>query len=267
MININLDLEDVSSTGWPLVFFKSFKESVENLIIKNAKFKNFYYFFETICNLKSIKSIILQNCSIDNIDNEILPQIVTLKSISFNKCNENVFKTFMSQNSICKFTIRNDDWTWTGFPHEIFNLVAKNSKNLDEIELIGDGTGSFFDSYDFLFRVRKLVTNTITFHWYVGIKTERLSFLTSQKGYLKDLTIHKLPFDFDGGRVLKFIIEQMDLETFYYGNIPLILNGRKQEVTAFEANEIQIQSAFEMFRQFPCKYFKIYLRGSFINVC
>jgi len=60
---------------------------------------------------------------------------------------------------------------------------------------------------------------------------------------------------------MKFIFEEMDLEIFYYGNIPLILNGRKQEVTAFEANENQIESAIEMFRQFPCKYFKINFRG------
>jgi len=76
------------------------------------------------------------------------------------------------------------------------------------------------------------------------------------------LTIHKLPFDFDGGKVLKYIIEEMGLQKFYYGKIPLILNGRKQDVKEFEANEIQITSTYEMFRQFPSKY---YLRLRFMG--
>ncbi|CAG9810409.1 unnamed protein product [Chironomus riparius] len=43
----------------------------------------------------------------------------------------------------------------------------------------------------------------------------------------------------------------MQLDTFYYGKIPLILNGTKQEVLDFTATEVQIEAAFEMFRQFP----------------
>jgi hypothetical protein len=72
----------------------------------------------------------------------------------------------------------------------------------------------------------------------------------TQIGFLKDLTIHKLPYDFDGGKVLKFIIEDMKLDKFHYGKIALILNGTKQEVIEFSATETQIQAAFEMFNQF-----------------
>ncbi|KAL7014181.1 hypothetical protein ACKWTF_015786 [Chironomus riparius] len=103
----------------------------------------------------------------------------------------------------------------------------------------------------------------ITFHWYVGIKSARISFLKTQFGHLKELTIHQLPFDFDGGKVLKYIIEDMELITFNYGKIPLILNGHKEDVRDFEASEIQITSAFEMFRQFPSiKCFRLNISGT-----
>lgn len=98
-------------------------------------------------------------------------------------------------------------------------------------------------------------TSMITYHWYVGIETARINFLQVQTGYLKELTIHQLPYDFDGGKVLKYIIEQMGLNNFYYGKIPLIIHGTKQQVKKFSANEIQIQSVYEMFRQFNCNIF------------
>ncbi|XP_070508735.1 uncharacterized protein [Chironomus tepperi] len=145
----------------------------------------------------------------------------------------------------------NDKRTWDGFTHETFNEICRNCKNLYHVILDGAGTGSYFDSDEFPFRIKILDTTMMTYHWYVGIRTERISFLESQKGCLKELRIQQLPFDFDGGRVLKYIIEEMNLDTFYYKNTPLILNGIKQDVKEFAATETQISSAFEMIRQYP----------------
>jgi hypothetical protein len=127
----------------------------------------------------------------------------------------------------------------------------KNSPNIRHLELIGEGTGSYFDCDEFPYKIESLEASMVTYHWYVGINTARISFLRAQTGYLKELTIHQLPYDFDGGRVLKYIIEEMRLDKLYYGKIPLILNGTKQQVKKFAANEIQVQSIYEMFRQFP----------------
>lgn len=258
LINIQVNAEGFKNKREPLGFILNFQASVENLIIKNTKFLNFLHFSNILKNLGKIRSIVFEKCSIDSREkSSFLMPIETLSFISFNKCDDNIINAFPRQKSLTKVTIRNDDWTWSGFPHEIFNKIAESSKELNHIELIGAGTGSFFDSDDFSFKIRKLETTMITFHWYVGIQTQRTSFLKSQKGFLKELTIHQLPFDFDGGRVLKFIIEEMKLEKFYYGKIPLILNGQKQEVEEFEASEIQIQSVFEMFRQFRSKLIRI----------
>ena len=254
-LNIELDLQHSNQLKDVKSFFMKVKHSVEILIVKNAKLRNFDEVIEIFGNITNLTSLTLENCSIDFIGNEVLPEILTFRSIFFNKCNDNIFGVFKHQKLIEVFTIRNDDWTWSGFPHEIFNEMAKNAKNLKHIVLIGAGTGSFFDSDEFSFKIPKLDTTMITFHWYVGIKTERVSFLKTQIGYLKDLTIHQLPNDFDGGRVLNFIFTHMNLQSFYYGKTALILDGKKQSVEKIEASEIQIQSLFELVNQFPCKCF------------
>ena len=102
---------------------------------------------------------------------------------------------------------------------------------------------------------RRTDTSKIMFHWYVNIKDGSVSLPTINCEYIKELTIHNLPFDFYGGPVLNYIFEKMNLEKFNFGAIPLILNGEKQELRELEASEIQVQSTFEMFRQFPCKFF------------
>lgn len=250
--NISFDFKGFTNFRRLLEFLKNYDESVEHLCIQYAKFKNFYEFSQLCGNLKRVKSLSFQNCGIDQSGLESLSILPTLESISFEKCNDNIYKAFIKQNSLTKIQVQNDDWTWNGFPHETFNEICKNCKNFDHLVLKGAGTGSYFDSDEFPFKIKKLETSMITFHWYVGIKTERVSFLRSQRGDLKELTIQQLPNDFDGGRVLKYIFAEMNLDTFYYGKIPLILNGKKQEVEEFAATEIQIRSALELIEQFPC---------------
>ncbi|KAL7014171.1 hypothetical protein ACKWTF_015778 [Chironomus riparius] len=251
IISLSFDLEGIDSIQKYLILLNKFKGSIEHLEVKNAEFKNYNEFFEFFGNIPYFKTLYLERCKVENVKNEIFPQLPHLESIYFNKCDDNIFKILQNQQSISKITIRNDDWTWNGFPHNIFNKMAKNAQKLKKIVLIGSGTGSFFDTDDISFKVEVLDTTMITFHWYVGIRNGRTSFLKTQLGHLKELTIHQLPFDFDGGKVLKYIIEEMNLDKFYYGKIPLILDGQKQEVKEFEANEIQITSIYEMFKQFP----------------
>lgn len=257
--NISFDLKGISNFGRVLKFLNHFKNSIENLHVSNAKLNNYKEFYQFYGNLQCVKSLSFQNFGIDNICNEKLPNLSTLEYISFEKCNDNVFIAFKDQSCLNKIKVCNNDWTWNGFPHEIFNAICEKSNlNLEEIILIGAGTGSYFDADEFPYNVRKLETSMITFHWYVGIKSARVSFLTSQLGHLKDLTIHQLPNDFDGGRVLDYILDKVKLDNFHYGKIPLILNGKKQPVTEFSATEIQIKASMALMHHFPCKFKKIY---------
>jgi len=234
---------------------KNYKNTIEILEINDFRkipCKDFKNFFNGFSSLRILK---IRNCGIsEEVHVQCLNQFPCLEEIFIEKCDGNIYKLFKNQKTVSKISIRNTDWTWNGFPHDEFNDLARTLVNLDWIVLDGTGTGSYFDCDHFPYNIRKLETALITFHWYVGIRTGRVSFLKSQMGKLKELTIHQLPYDFDGGKVLKFILESMNLQTFYYGDIPLILNSRKQAVYEFMANEIQITSLYEMFLQFPCKY-------------
>jgi hypothetical protein len=257
--NIDLDLEclTIKRRDKNIRFFQHFKSSVENLVIRNGKFREFAEFYEILGNTSQewdrpmyLQSITFENCHLDCFNECVLPDIKTLRTLELNKCNDNIYKTLLNQTSFEKIAVKNNDWTWNGFPHEVFNEIVRKS-NVKEMKFEGAGTGSYFDSDEFPFKILKLDTTMITFHWYVGIKTERVSFLKSQKSYLQDLTIHQLPNDFDGGRVLKFIFDHMNLKKFHYGKTALILDGKKQQVKRIEFSEIQIQSCFELVRQFP----------------
>lgn len=237
------------------IFLNKFEHSIEVLEVRNLEVKSFAEFYEIFGNLFNLKSLTLEKCKITCDVKEVIPQLSSLQILSFIKSGDSVFSAFKNQKNILQISVHNDDWTWNGFPHETFNEILKNSTNVNHIVLKGSGTGSYFDCDEYPYQITKLTTSMITFHWYVGIRTQRTTFLESQIGHLKDLTIDKLPFDFDGGRVLKFIFEKMNLQSFHYGKIPLILDGKKQQVEEFEANEIQVQSIFEMFKQFCGMYF------------
>ena len=225
--------------------------SDKDSISLTGKFKNLEEFKKEIFANGSPTTITLSKCFINTAGVKALPQIITLKNISFENCDKNIFKAFLNQTSLEKIEVHNNDWTWNKFPHKVFNQICKNCKKLDHLVLKGIGTGSYFDCDDFPYKVSKLESTMITFNWYIETKNERVSFLKSQNGKLKELRIDELPYDFDGGRVLKYILENMNLKKLSYGNILLINDWKRQIVKEFTASELQITSAYEMIRQFP----------------
>jgi len=62
----------------------------------------------------------------------------------------------------------------------IFNEICRKYENLNHLVLKGAGTGSYFDNDEFPFKISKLETTMITFHWYVGIKSARVNFFDIQ---------------------------------------------------------------------------------------
>lgn len=226
-------------------------EILELVDFKRNQIQEILDFFQGFSNLRILK---IKNCAVcEEITTQQLSLIKSLKEVEFEKCDGNIFKLFHGQKEIIKITVRNFDWTWNGFSHDDFNDLAKALQNIDTIVMSGIGTGSYFDCDHYPYKIRRLDATIITFHWYVGIRTARTTFLEAQKSYLKELVIHELPYDFDGEGVLRFIIEQMNLDKFYLKDTPLILNKQIQPVQEIAVNEIQISSLFEMFRQFRCK--------------
>ncbi|KAL7014203.1 hypothetical protein ACKWTF_015796 [Chironomus riparius] len=233
---------------------KNMKGSIEILEIEDFERNQIGEVLDFFQGFDKLRILKIKNCKIsEEVKFQHLPAMPSLVEVTFEKCDGNFFKLFHRQEGITKITIRNPDWTWNGFSHDDFNDLVKALPNIDSIIMDGSGTGSYFDCDHFPYKIRRLDTSMITFHWYVGIRTARKTFLEAQKGFLKELVIHQLPYDFDGGNVLKFIIEQMGLDQFYYGKIPLIYDRKIQPVLEFMATEIQLCAMFEMFRQFPSK--------------
>jgi len=233
---------------------KHMKGSIEILELEDFKRNQIREVLDLFEGCSKLRILKIKNCMIyEEVTLQHLAAIPSLKEVSFEKCDGNFFKLFHRQEGIIKITVRNPDWNWNGFSHDDFNDLVKALPNIDTIVMDGTGTGSYFDCDYFPYKIRRLETSMITFHWYIGIKTARKTFLETQKSFLKELVIHKLPYDFDGGKVLKFIIEQMGLDRFYYGKIPLIYDRQIQPVQEFMANEIQLCAMYEMFRQFPSK--------------
>lgn len=230
-----------------------YHETIERIVFKFCRFQISEELFEILKNLIKLNEVIFDHCSIQS---DISPEnygnrLSSLKSVSFNECQGNLYTFFQNHKTIEKIVVISHKNSWIGFPHEDFDKLANSLPKLKHIKFEGEGTGSFFDRSEFNFKIEILEVEIITFHWYIGISGARNKFLISQKENLKELRLKKLPHDFDGGRVFKFIMEQMNLETFYYGDIPLILKRKKQIVRHISTNETQIEAAFEMFRQFP----------------
>lgn len=244
----------------------SFRESVEQIEFKFCRFENNSELTNILKNLKKLKEINFKSCLIKKFNNinEIDHITENLDSISFEDCDEYIYTCFKNHRSIRKITVTSFKKGWNGFPHEAFNDLAKSLPELKHLKFAGEGTASYFEQSSFPFNIEILEAYTLTHHWYVGIRGARNKVLESQKSNLKVLRIEELPSDFDGGRILKYIMNEMNLNEFYYGGIPLILNGNKQNVKSFTANETQILAAFEMFSEFPGKFKNFNLK--FLNL-
>lgn len=230
---------------------ENYKESIEFLELKNFEFQSTVDLQKIIKNLRRIQSILFDHCNIRDV-NKQLPKFMLLKSIYFHESDDELFKIFHAQKTVEKISIIRMDWG-NDFSWVDFDEMTKNFKNLNSLIMKGHGTGNYSEYGGFPFKIRKLDAFLMTFYWSHHSDSPRTRFFESQKGHLKELRLEKLPYDYDGGVVMKYIIEDMHLESFYYGKIPLILGGKKQDVETLRVSEVQIQSAFEMFRQFPSK--------------
>lgn len=175
-----------------------------------------------------------------------LDNISNLIQISLEYCNDNAFKIFSLQKNIKKLTVKSNIFK-NGFSEKYFNKIL-NSNKISELTLLGFDTNEYINFNNLPFDIVSINTTYLTYYLYN--KKNRLEQFKYKNGYLKNLIIHHLPFDFDGGNILKYIIEEMNLDTFNYGNISLIKNNIKQCVTDFEASEYHVTSIYEMFKQY-----------------
>jgi hypothetical protein len=131
----------------------------------------------------------------------------------------------------------------------------KSLPNLNHLTMNDVGTVDFFTRPKLPISVEKL--EALAFGFYTASFIPRTEVLESQMGKLKELTLTMLPFDNDGGKVLKFIIEKMNLRQFWCDENELIKNYARQNVKELQFNNDQIGAGVEMMKQFKSKSFMI----------
>jgi hypothetical protein len=141
--------------------------------------------------------------------------------------------------------------TWAGFNHDTLDSILMNSMNIQKLTLTGCGTGSYLDRDSFNYKLASFQSTVLTYHWYVGIRNARKTFLESQAASLKTLEIEELPYDFDGGKVLKYVFESLQLDTFIINKSHFIKSGTRQFPRELTFNEIQLTAAIYLLTEFP----------------
>lgn len=244
-----------------------FTNNIKYINFENIKFSNQNIIDELLNPCTNIEKINFVKCKFMKYEsNKIIDKKFNrLIKISFHECNKGFFTIWKKQSNIEELEVINYKITWVGFDHEEFIDLLNSINHIGTLKLTGQGTSSFLDNVtdNMNFKIDNLITDNITHNWYVGLaNSPRLKFLKKLfENNIKSIKINNLPYDFDGGDVLKYILNRKDIK-FYYKNTLLISEGQKQPVIDFSCTEIQMKAMVEMFKHFTIKSFTLYLNNT-----
>jgi hypothetical protein len=233
-----------------------YSNCLETLIFKEVSFDANFDFLKLLSNFSSLKKLEMNLCRFPHDETQPKPfsddcfkNLKEIKFVGRSSDDYRIFDFFHNMKSLQKIEVYDEDRKIGELVKDsLFQLLKKNS-NIKCLQYNGqyEETKLFKKDWSQI-QLRRLETNCVNL---------TLNVLEPLVGTLKELKLSHLPFDFDGGNVLKLIFEQMKLETFYYGEFPLIINGRKnqnQNVESLKFNQRQVTAAIEMMRQFPSKF-------------
>lgn len=233
-----------------LKFLENYASIIETLNLDEVYLstQQFYDMLKTLVNLRSFKSsfVRFELSNTKKVQNSSIGS--NLRYISHGDNNFQAFETFKNLEVVkCINYTRDKYMLYSRQP--TLNVLLEKVPSIQHLILEGIGTSFFFDWPPFNFKLRKLEAHSTNLEYHE--ETSISSFFQSQKGYLKDLKLKRLPLDFDGGEILKFIFEEMNLEKFVYFKTTLIENGRKVKIDEIFFMEIQIKAGMELMRQYP----------------
>jgi hypothetical protein len=180
-----------------------------------------------------------------------------LQSISLGKSETNVefksveamFELFMGSETIESVRLQVVEEEPFNVMNSKFDKLLASLPQLKSLKMEGKASGGFFEKQEFPFKVKQLEVELVGYYW--RLLEPRTLFLKSQVGHLKELTLQNLPYDYDGGEVLRFILNEMSLEKFNYDTQALILDSKKQAIKELSFKEVTIGAGLEMLRHFP----------------
>lgn len=221
-----------------LDYIDNCSNNIEEIEFKSCQFENNDDVFSVLKNLCKLKCINFVNCSIKTSASSKIKSysLSTLKSITFDNSHGNLYKLLKNQTSVSKITVISNNKV---FPHRDFNDLVQSLPKLKHLVFKGDGTSDYFKGSDFPFKIEILEAESMATCLYDATRR----FLISQKESLRELSIKKPPCK------INFIIEEMKLNIFICGGIPMIVNGQKQKCDKFSMDQFSI--ALDMFLNTP----------------
>lgn len=230
----------------------SFRNSVKKIRFKLFHVRNFEEFGEIFDDLPVLEELEFDRLSLINRENLALREIPSLKTPIFRNVNLNVFSILTNQQSVTKVIVQNDSDPQNTLWMSHFNALLETFSNLVHLVLSGGGTATYFEYYNLPTSIKTLELETLSIP--ANNQVDRMQNFQQLRDNLKDLRIKNFLPNFNGDETFNFLVNNMNLETFYLNDIPLILNGQKQDILEIEATDADICCCFEILRLF-CKYF------------
>lgn len=231
-------------------FLKKFQNSLIKLKLVGVIFGESFFFESIFDVLKNLRHLEVSECQISTTDLDY-GYHSSLRSITITKSSSDFLKLFPKCLESFKYIDDNRNGHDTEFYWEL-QYFLKSARNIGQLTLVGSKTALFFTQKEFNFKLKNLDAHSLTYSTTQDVNIPRIKFLDSQKEYLRELKLTELPHDYDGGVVLKFIFEEMNLDKFDYGNTTLIVNSRKVNfIDEVIFSEIQVKAGLELMRQFP----------------
>ncbi|KAG5668215.1 hypothetical protein PVAND_016163 [Polypedilum vanderplanki] len=225
---------------------ENYKSSILNLSICDTAFNSSEDFNKILKNLTNLENLKIHRIYIKNFDSNIKILLKSLRSISielrFPAETRNLLDIFKNNKTIQQVELNNS------LILSYFDDFLISLPNLKHLILNGIGTVDYFNRSNLPIKLEKLEAFSLGF--YSRNERPRIEILKSQKGFLKELKLENLPSDNDGGKVLKFLMENMNLENFQCGANQLIVNSKKQKIEEIEFKNDQICAGLEMMRHF-----------------
>lgn len=231
----------------------SIPEDLSLKIFNNRDFVSNSDLENELKNYKRLSKLTFVHCRVKDNKYEAIFAIPTLKAITFQNCSGEFMKMFINQSFIATITVINRDNVHNGFSDAEFDELVRNLPNLKHLKLLGLGTQSYLENGEFPFQIETLECESISNSWHHKKDNQRLKFLKSQVGCLKELIINELPHDSYGGEILCYIFDEMRLTKFICNKTTLILNGIQQDVKEINVTEVQFEALCEILRRFPSK--------------
>jgi hypothetical protein len=241
-----------------LSFIERYEDSIESLNMQNFHVNSGKTFLEILSKLKNLKELHINSCIMFDYDpTEKLPEnLPKIDSALLTDSSELFFEILKNFKTIRKFKFIKNERNSESFKYVLLDELLAAVPSIKHLILEGSSTRGYLARQleNFPFKLRTIEADGVNLSRNSG--EARLKFFKSQVGSLKELRIKNLPHDFDGDEVLKFLIEEMGLEKFYYDGKALIENGRKVDgLKEILFDENTIKAGMELLRQFDGEVF------------